>query len=217
MENHTAWLWLLAGVALTAAAIFILKRIRRQQTLQGVFSMGPVPDEEADSHFTLNLEADSPEETQIPLSSSVEPRAAENPLMVLSVMARPGTRFASYELLQAISAAGLQFGEMNIFHYLYPETGYGNKLFSMASAEEPGEFNLDNMGEFSCPGLMLFMDLSKVPDPWAAFSIMLEKAEQLSEDLDGQLCADPKTPWSAEVESACHHRIMEYARNHPVL
>ena len=71
-----------------------------------------------------------------------------NDLLVISVVAEPGMQFGSYDLLQAISATGMQFGEMNIFHYKI-----GNEtLFSLSSATEPGDFNLDRMGDFVCEG-----------------------------------------------------------------
>lgn len=132
-------------------------------------------------------------------------------LLVMSVMARLGTHFESYDLLQALSSAGLQFGEMNIFHY-YQTTATGNKitLFSLASATKPGEFDMDNIAEMSCPGLMLFMDIGQIPDPQYAFKIMLDTAERLAEDLDGSLRADPLTPWSEKLAWQYHQKIMQY-------
>ena len=176
---------------------FLIKKFGKRQS---------VWTREPEARFTLT------EEGAQPLA-----QFSDDTLLVLSVMAKPGARFASYDLLQAISSAGLQFGEMNIFHYVYPETSYGIKLFSLVSAEEPGEFNLDNMGNFTCPGLMLFMDSARVPDPRAAFSIMLEKAERLAEDLDGELFADPKTPWSDDLNALYQSRVMELSGAHPVL
>jgi len=131
-------------------------------------------------------------------------------LLVLSVMAQRDTRFESYDLLQAISAAGLQYGEMNIFHY-YQSTAVGKiALFSLASANKPGDFDLNNIAEFSCSGLMLFMDISQTPDPQAAFKLMMEKAERLAEDLDAMLCADPMTTWNDKLAWQYHQKIMHF-------
>lgn len=205
MESYLSFFLLLAAVALVAGVVFYLQK-RGQYAAVQPFPMS-APPKEAFSSFTLEVPPHTPEVKKSP---------EEDTLLVLSVMAKPGARFASYELLQAISSAGLQFGEMNIFHYIYPEASYGIKLFSLVSAEEPGEFNLDHIGEFSCPGLMLFMDSARVPDPTAAFEIMLEKAEQLAEDLDGELRADPATPWTPEMQSHYLSKL-ESTRNHPVL
>lgn len=119
--------------------------------------------------------------------------------IILSVLAKEGNQFASYELLQAILAAGMQFGDMNIFHYYDPNAqGSKDPLFSLASATKPGHFDLQKIGEFSCPGLTLFMNVSKVRDPATSFTIMLSVAEELAEELDGELYSAPGVPWGPE-------------------
>ncbi|HSW69267.1 MAG TPA: cell division protein ZipA C-terminal FtsZ-binding domain-containing protein [Gammaproteobacteria bacterium] len=131
-------------------------------------------------------------------------------LLVLSVMAKNENRFESYDLLQAISAAGLQFGEMNIFHY-YHATPVGKiTLFSLASANKPGDFDLNNFAEFSCSGLILFIDMAQVPDPQFAFKMMMDAALRLVEDLDGTLCAAPMVPWNEKIAWQYHQKIMQH-------
>jgi cell division protein ZipA len=137
------------------------------------------------------------------------PSAPEN-LLVLSVMAKPDSRFVSYDLFQAIATVGLQFGEMNIFHY-YQQTASGKiSLFSLASANKPGDFDLNNIGDFSCTGLMLFMNIADVPDPQTVFRLMLETAERLADDLDGELRANPHTPWDEKLVWQYQQKIMHY-------
>ena len=120
--------------------------------------------------------------------------------IIINVVAKPNRQFASYDLLQTISATGMQFGAMNIFHYYSPSTMDKKPLFSLASATEPGEFDLNQMGNFSCNGLTLFMNLHQVPDKMKAFTLMLETAEQLAEDLQGELRASNREPWSHEIK-----------------
>ena len=43
------------------------------------------------------------------------------------------------------------------------------------------------------------MQLSLVPNPQYAFNCMLETAQQLTDDLDGILRAEPHKPWDAEM------------------
>ncbi len=129
-----------------------------------------------------------------------------NDLLVMSVLAQTGCHFAAYDLLQAISATGLRFGEMNIFHYREA----GEVLFSLASATEPGEFDLDHIGDFSCDGLTLFMNMRETADPQHAFELMLATAEQLAEDLDGELRAWHRTPWSDEILKQYEQKVLQY-------
>lgn len=151
------------------------------------------------------------ERTNEVLSATHERSKALPPnLLVLSVMAKKGSRFESYDLLQAISAAGMQFGEMNIFHYYQPTPVGKIALFSLASANKPGDFDMNNIAEFSCLGLMLFMDIGLTPDPQYAFKLMLETAERLAEDLDGELCADPLTVWNEKLAWQYHQKIMQF-------
>lgn len=127
--------------------------------------------------------------------------------IIINVIAKPGQHFASYDLLQAISATGMQFGAMNIFHY-YSKVAMDKKpLFSLASATEPGEFDLNRMGDFSCKGLTLFMNLHPVPDKGEAFALMLSAAEQLAEDLQGELQSGNREPWSNEIKQQYLTRI----------
>jgi cell division protein ZipA len=119
--------------------------------------------------------------------------------IIIHVVAKPGEHFAAYDLLQAISATGMQFGAMNIFHYYSPSSMDKKPLFSLASATEPGEFDLNNMGNFSCNGLTLFMNVNQVPNQMKAFTLMVDAAEQLAEGLQGKMLTSKQEPWSHDT------------------
>ncbi len=111
-----------------------------------------------------------------------------SPILVLYVMAKEKAIFSGYELLQVLLAVGLRFGEMNIFHYYRQEEENEEVLFSLASATEPGTFDIRNMSGFSCLGLTLFM--KKTGDEHEdkeRYELMLQTASHLTEDLDGML------------------------------
>lgn len=124
-------------------------------------------------------------------------------LLMITILAKPGNQFASYDLLQAILAAGFMHGEKNLFHYHKD----GTKLFSLASTTKTGEFDLNNIGEFSCKGLILFLNLADTFQKHEAFTLMLGAAQQLADDLDGELRADPATPWSHEIFQQYQQKI----------
>lgn len=119
-------------------------------------------------------------------------------IIVLYLMAQPNRFFAGYELQQALLAVDLRFGEKRIFHRYEQTDGTGLILFSIASATEPGVFDVANIGAFSCAGLCIFMAPDKVPDATVTFELMLETAEQLAEDLDGVLCNEDREPITDE-------------------
>ncbi|GEM_PF-6874337 len=147
----------------------------------------------------------------LPVIEEAIQKNPEDAFLSLSVLAKSGSRFESYDLFQAISAAGLKFGEMNIFHYHDAKTM--KTLFSLASATKPGDFNLDRMGEFSCHGLTLFMDLNSVADPKRSFQLMLETAEYLTDDLDGELHAAPRKPWNENFSEQYQQKIARYQKS----
>jgi cell division protein ZipA len=111
--------------------------------------------------------------------------------LVLHVMAEKNKPFLGYDLLQILLSQGLKFGEMNIFHRYQETNGKGPCLFSIASALEPGTFNIHQMGSHSYPGVTLFMRFSgSVGIDKERFSLMLSTAEELSQTLQGQLLND---------------------------
>jgi len=192
MEGYVKPGLLLLSICLLIFIVFILIenwiRKRREEKSQGMAF-----------HINTNTE-DAPDVMRSKENISLS-ESSRKDLLVLSVMAKSGRRFGSYDLLQIISGVGLQFGDMNIFHYYSntPQIEAGTPLFSLVSAEEPGDFQLDQFGNFSCSGLMLFMNMKSVSNPRAVFHQMLMTAERLTEDLDGELRADPKTPWTKGV------------------
>jgi|SRR5688572_29379689 len=129
-------------------------------------------------------------EDQYQIPELIQPKKPDD-FRILHVFAKSGNVFASYDLFQAIAASGMQFGDMNIFHYYEEE----KILFSLASATEPGEFDLSRMGDYAAIGLTLFMNAAKVDDPDAVFLKMLKTAEQLAEDLEGELLDSRRQPY----------------------
>lgn len=131
----------------------------------------------------------------------------EENLIIIMVVAKAGQRFFSYDLLQAISASGMQFGARNIFHHYSPDK---KVLFSLASASESGEFDLNQMGNFSCGGLVLFMDLQKISNAEDTFAQMLSVAEQLADDLKGELRTANRQPWTEAIQQEYEAKVMQY-------
>lgn len=144
---------------------------------------------------------------------------AKKHFIAIRLMALKNTSYVGYELMQALLSAGLRYGSHNIFHY-HEETTEGSEkiLFSLASAVEPGTFELSQMGSITCPGLTLFMEYSSNSEtnPLNSLTLMLDTARQLSEDLGGQLFTDKLKPltehdikkWRIQFESYEHNKKM---------
>jgi cell division protein ZipA len=159
-----------------------------------------------------NLNADHPitepsSQAELPTTSRLEPTLTQASLkeenthptnsstqydidnyIILQLMAHNLRPFQGYELIQTLTSAGFHYGKMNIFHFYANPLTKKELLFSLASAIEPGTFDLSNTGEIVCPGLCLFMSIYKVKSVLAAFDLMWETAQILTQDLGGILC-----------------------------
>lgn len=145
-----------------------------------------------------------------PLESSpvvaIDDVGLQDKFIVIHVFAKEGQQFVGYELLQAILASGLRFGAMDIFHRYQDLAGKGPILFSLACATEPGTFEMQKMGGFSCTGLTLFFRLTnQVQDDLDRFELLLETARQLAEDLGGKLCNEHR-------QILCDQNLQDYRK-----
>ncbi|KTD28018.1 MULTISPECIES: cell division protein ZipA C-terminal FtsZ-binding domain-containing protein [Legionella] len=139
-------------------------------------------------------------------NSAVEPESAKmehavamekGRSVMMFLLAKENRQLAGYELLQTVLAAGLRFGEGNLFHRHQHANGQGPVLCSLAAATPSGVFDLQNIGAFSVRGLCLFMHSSGNPVIDAErFTIMHETAKQLRDGLDTHLLDEQKQPLS---------------------
>lgn len=121
------------------------------------------------------------------------------PSIMMFLLAKENRQLAGYELLQTVLAAGLRFGEGQIFHRHQFTNGQGPVMCSLAAATESGVFDLQNIGAFSVRGLCLFMQSSQNPSiDGERFRMMLDTAKQLSEGLDTYLLDDKRKPLTQE-------------------
>lgn len=129
----------------------------------------------------------------------VIPEKNDKDIISIYIMAKSGQSFGGYDLLQTILANDMQYGDMQIFHRYADSTTKTNLLFSLVSATEPGDFNLQEIGAFSCKGLILFMKIPEVDKSLQAFNSMLKTAKSLAEDLDGELKIDQECELTEKI------------------
>jgi cell division protein ZipA len=101
------------------------------------------------------------------------------------VAARAGEMLAGTDVVVAAEKAGLQFGDMGIFHRIQdgkPELG---PIFSVANMIKPGSFDMARVAALETPGLSFFMTLPGPIPALDAWDTMLPTAQRLGELLDG--------------------------------
>jgi len=146
-------------------------------------------------------------------ASREEPTEAAMPveeLIVMNVLSEPDRPFTGDELFATLRTCGLKFGDMNIFHRVEPLTK--SVQYSVASAVEPGTFDMAEMEAIRCPGLCLFMQLPGPEDPTAAFEDMLSVARSVVKSLGGEVRDEHRNIMTPQTVEHYRQRIQDFSR-----
>ena len=144
-----------------------------------------------------------------------QPTAPDLPVKIVQInLVAKGDRFEGNDILRAAYDTGLEAGEMQIFHRYPPgkQAGEAPVVFSMASMVEPGIFPLDDMSEFSTPGLTLFARLPGPMDGLAVFADILFTAERLASILGGNLQDETHSHLTKQTIEHMREEILEHRR-----
>jgi cell division protein ZipA len=129
-------------------------------------------------------------ERREPVRSTVGARPGDRQIeriVTLFVAARAGQTLAGTDVVVAAEKAGLQFGDMGIFHRLVIGKKVEGPVFSMANMVKPGNFDMTQLDSVSTPGVTLFMTLPGPLPALDAWEMLLPTAQRLAELLDAQV------------------------------
>jgi cell division protein ZipA len=108
-------------------------------------------------------------------------------IVTLFVAARAGETLAGSDVVVAAEKAGLQFGDMGIFHRPVLGKVVEGPVFSMANMVKPGSFDMSQLDAVRTPGVTLFMTLPGPLPALDAWEMLLPTAQRLAELLDAQV------------------------------
>ena len=132
-----------------------------------------------------------------------------NDVVVIWVLARPGTALGGRGLIEAFTANNLEYGG-NVFRKLDPNTGA--ERYQVVNGVEPGTFDLSNIDALSTSHIVLLLRFNPYNDPAEAFEDMLAVAQDVASSLNGELKDEHMSDMSIQTIEHCRQRIREYKR-----
>lgn len=169
--------------------------------------------------FKVSKKATTPNNDKLAVQPSLFDADTESPKRVtpqeiisLNVLASNSESFAGEDLLHILLACDCRFGEMNIFHRYESENAKGEIQFSIVNVVEPGVFKLDDIKNFTTPGVSFFLCLPGPKDPIDAFNCMVETAQCLVRNLKGKLTDEGCSTVTEQTLEHCRQRIQDFLK-----
>jgi cell division protein ZipA len=187
------------------------REIRQMREKTASISIPPCEKGEEDS-FTSDTENNFDEvvivkKKAVPAEKNARYDEIPDEVVAIHVMAFPDQLFKGPNIYSAAQNLHLIYGERKIFHCHENVEGTGSKLFSMASAVNPGTFDLDNLSTFATPGVTLFLMQAAPGKAMVAFDMMVRAAKQLAQHLGGQLLDEQHQPLAVTAIEQYRERI----------
>ncbi|MGA9851610.1 MAG: cell division protein ZipA C-terminal FtsZ-binding domain-containing protein [Gammaproteobacteria bacterium] len=132
-------------------------------------------------------------------------------ILALHVTCREQMGFAGADVLSALQASDLHYGQYQVFHRLIKDTT-DQSVFSVANMVEPGVLEPESLPQVRIPGLTLFLLLPGPQDGVAACADMLATARGLARQLNGEVLDERHTPLTLEGAQQIRERILEFQR-----
>ncbi len=137
------------------------------------------------------------------------PRSPDK-IIYLYICRRDERRINGSDLLDSAIKAGLNFGEMNIFHRR--QEGVKQPVFSMANLTKPGYFDPGSWNVFDTPGVTLFLTLPAPVSALDAWDAMHATAQRLAELLEADVLDDGKCLLTRQRIAQIREEMREYDR-----
>ena len=138
------------------------------------------------------------------------PRHEDAQVYSLNVVSRAEQGFSGDDVLRTLLGCGLRFGDMDFFHLTEMAEGTPTIQFSVANMMQPGVFDLEGMETLSTKGLMFFLTLPGPQDMTRAFDLMLQTAQTVAENLDGDVLDETRSVLTKQYVERVRQSIREF-------
>jgi cell division protein ZipA len=142
------------------------------------------------------------------------PAAQEQPqeVLVLNVKSADDNLIPGSALLPMLLTLGFKFGDQDIFHRHVNSNGKGPVLFSLANMFKPGNFDIDNLENFTTAGISLFMILPIEGEPHQVFNMMHNAARKIADEFSAQIYDGRRTLLTKQSLQQYVEKIREFER-----
>lgn len=141
---------------------------------------------------------------------AAEPDQDEMQVIVLNVHCAGNEPFVGTKLFDSMQQNGLLYGEMDIFHRHADLSGTGKILFSVANMMHPGTLKHDDPADFTTKGISFFMTLPCFGDADHNFKLMLKTAQQIADDMGGNVLDDARNLMTPDRLAAYRKQITDF-------
>jgi len=178
------------------------------------------PDESLFSSTELELDESIPDTTDRDEPAAAEEEQKQKPglrsapdpehVLVITVVGRNRQLLPGPALHKIVTACGMEWGEMSIYHRTETDEPNAPVQFSMANAVAPGTFDPAHLDSLETPAVSFFMSMSEPEDPMNAYECMLATAETLAKHLDGDLLDEDRSVMRPQTKEHYRERIREF-------
>jgi cell division protein ZipA len=206
----------------TGHAASIVEALRSPLPLEPSAIAAPAPTPTAPPSVAAHVPVPPPASAPAP-APKVQPRSdlgrrpSQMPverIVTLFVVARQGAHFNGADLVVAAEKAGLEFGDMGIYHRLVDGKRELGPVFSVANMLKPGNFDLGRIDTLRTPGLSFFMTLPAPIPALDAWDAMLPTAQRLAELLDGQVLDEERNALGRQRIAYIRDELRGWDRDH---
>ena len=124
------------------------------------------------------------DESEIADTCSPPPAMKKLSIIQFSIVANHEEGFNGAELFDVLDDVGLEYGNLQIFERLDARRLVD---FGVASMVKPGIFPSTNLAAFHSPGIVFFMQPSKLDNPIAVFDDFIRTFKFVSSQLGGEM------------------------------
>lgn len=133
-----------------------------------------------------------------------------NKVLLITAVASRESPYLMKTLNRLVTACGLEFGDMDIYHRFEDVEEHSPVQFSMANANDTGSFDLQAGSDQPIQGVTFFMSLESPKDIMNAYECMLATAEALVKNFGGELLDDHHSVMRPQTKEHYRERIRDF-------